>query len=204
MADREAQQKLYAYGEMSNKVQQADRSSRRFRPEEGTGEVESLRNRSDIGRMGDRITSNSTTTTTATTSDDKSSKRSAEVEEIMERAKKKRQKREQASGGTGTGKKRRAGESILMSSGGQSILDMGELDVYQPTHAGSRASYENLLVSFSFFFFVLIHLHASSLERTNVNYVTIFCCAAIHNIECDQVQKLSWQSAIVYFGGCCK
>ena len=141
MADREAQQKLYAYGEMSNKVQQADRSKRRIRADEGTGEVESLRSRSDIGRMGDRITSNSTT------NDEKASKRSTEVEEIMERAKKKRQKRDQATGGGAGGKKRRAGESILMSSGGQSILDMGELDGYQPTHAGSRASYESLLVS---------------------------------------------------------
>lgn len=144
MADREAQQKLYAYGEMSNKVQQADRSKRRIRADEGTGEVESLRSRNDVGKMGDRISS--TATTTSTGGDDGSSKRPVELQEIMERANKKRQKREQVSGGGGAGKKRRSGESILMSSGGQSILDMGELNGYQPTHAGSRASYENLLV----------------------------------------------------------
>ncbi len=142
MADREAQQKLYAYGEMSNKVQQADRSMRRIRAEEGTGEVESLRNRKDIGRMGDRLDDNPNVDSNA----NQSKRRSAEVEEIMERANKKRQKREQTAGnGSSTGKKRRSGESILMSSGGQSILDMGELSGYQPTHAGSRASYENLL-----------------------------------------------------------
>ena len=141
MADREAQQKLYAYGEMSNKVQQASRSQRRIRSEEGTGEVESLRNRNDIGRMGDRIASSSV-------GDDKASKRPAELKEIMDRANKKRQKREQASGGNSDGKKRRSGESILVSSGGQSILDMSALDGYQPSHAGSRASYESLLVSY--------------------------------------------------------
>ena len=55
MAEREALQKQYAYHEMSSKVVQADRSARRNRGEP-TGEVESLRGRSDIGRMGDRVT----------------------------------------------------------------------------------------------------------------------------------------------------
>lgn len=128
MADREAQQKLYAYSEMSNKVQQADRSARRNRTE-GTGEVDTLRGRSDIGRMGDRILSRSEV-----------EKRPAELEEMMERAKKKRQTREQNHHG--------AKENILLSSGGgQSILDIGELNKYQPTHPGSRSSYESLLVS---------------------------------------------------------
>ncbi len=137
MADREAQQRLYAYSEMSNKVQQADRSKRRSRGD-GTGEVESLRGRNDIGRMGDRVN--------ASASASSKQDRPAELEEMMERAKKKRQKREgTANGGAGdlTSKK----QNILMSSGGQSILDMGELNGYQPTHAGSRASYESLLVS---------------------------------------------------------
>ena len=152
MADREAQQKLYAYGEMSNKVQQANRSQRRIRAEEGTGEVESWRNRTDIGRMGDRIATNTNGPDGSDSIKGKGTRRPAEVEEMMERAKKKRQKREQTAGGVGGGngggKKRRTGESILMSSGGQTILDMGELSGYQPTHAASRASYENLLVSF--------------------------------------------------------
>ena len=153
MADREAQQKLYAYGEMSNKVQQANRNNRRIRAEEGTGEVESLRNRTGIGRMGDRISSSGTNNTDG--NEDRSKRRPAELEEIKERASKKRQKREQATGGgigdgnttmTAGGKnKRRNGESVLMSSGGQSILDMGELNGYKPTHAGTRATYESLL-----------------------------------------------------------
>ncbi len=136
MADREAQQKLYAYSEMSNKVQQANRSQRRSRGE-GTGEVESLRGRSDAGRMGDRVS-------TIQKADSASSKRPAELEAMMERAKKKRQKRDQQTSSGGATNKR---ENILLSSGGQSILDLGELNGYQPTHAGSRASYESLLVS---------------------------------------------------------
>jgi pre-mRNA-splicing helicase BRR2 len=55
MAEREELQKRYAYHAMSNKVEQADRSSRRVRGSEGTGEVETLRGRRDIGRMGDRV-----------------------------------------------------------------------------------------------------------------------------------------------------
>ena len=42
MADREAQQKLNAYGEMSNKVQQADRSKLRQSNRDGTGDVVTL------------------------------------------------------------------------------------------------------------------------------------------------------------------
>ncbi len=192
MADREAQQKLYAYGEMSNKVQQADRSSRRIRAEEGTGEVESLRSRAGIGRMGDRISSNSTTA-----ADEKASKRSAEVEEIMQRAKKKRQKREDT-GGSGSGKKRRAGESILMSSGGQSILDMGELDGYQPTHAASRASYENLLVRFVLICSSRLDVYHLDDEAQILPLTKLF--KKIHfyflSIECNPIQKLPWQPTI--------
>lgn len=55
MAEREALQKRYAYSEMSNKVEQADRSELRGRRREPTGEVETLRGRSDAGRMGDRV-----------------------------------------------------------------------------------------------------------------------------------------------------
>jgi len=147
MADREAQRKLYAYGEMSNKVQQADRSLLRSRAaNEATGEVESLWGRSDIGRMGDRVGNAIIDEIGGTMT-----KRPVELEEKMERANQKRRKREQVSrlgggGGTaGVGKKRV--ESILMATGGQSILDLGELSGYQPSHAGSRASYESLLVS---------------------------------------------------------
>ena len=144
MADREAQQKLYAYSEMSNKVQQANRSQRRSRGD-GTGEVESLRGRSDVGRMGDRVVStvSSGSNNNGNTDNAQKTQRPAELEEMMERARKKRQKRD-GNGGDGHSMKR---QNILMSSGGQSILDLGELNGYQPTHAGSRDSYERLLVS---------------------------------------------------------
>jgi len=156
---------------MSNKVQHDGRSKKvRLRSNENTGEVESLRNRLDVGRMGDRIaTSGDGDDTDNGNGNDKanatggknhknkstSRQRNAEIEEIMERANKKRKKREHtyththnaantnttnASGSFG------GRESIFMTSGGaQSILDMGELSGYQPTHAGSRASYETLL-----------------------------------------------------------
>eukprot|EP00978_Attheya_sp_CCMP212_P008635 scaffold20299_cov53-Attheya_sp.AAC.1 len=138
MAERDAQQKLYAYGEMSNKVEQADRSQRRRRDGEGTGVVESLRGRTDAGRMGDRVSA------TQAASDTKQS-RPAELVEKMERAQKKRTKREQmqkGSGGTGSG---RRGENILTSSGGQTILDLGTLTGYQPSNPSSRAAYERFL-----------------------------------------------------------
>lgn len=128
MAEREAQQKLYAYGEMSNKVQQADRSQLRSRTKEGTGEVESLRGRADIGRMGDSIAISS------------EKKRSNELEEKIMRAKERVRKNEQS---RISGKKK--GDSILKASGGQSILDLEDLSGYQPTHGGSRNSYEKLL-----------------------------------------------------------
>jgi pre-mRNA-splicing helicase BRR2 len=55
MAERDELQKRYAYHEMSNKVEQADRSQQRRNRGEPTGEVETLRGRTDLGRMGDRI-----------------------------------------------------------------------------------------------------------------------------------------------------
>lgn len=122
MADREAQQNIYSYNEMSSKVVRADRSARRGR-NEPTGEVESLRGK-DSGRMGDRIAASTKTS------------RPSEVEAKMERANKKRQKREGRGGG----------ESLLGASGGQTILDLGSLMGYQPTTPSSQAAYENLLV----------------------------------------------------------
>ena len=125
MADREAQQKIYSYNEMSSKVMQADRSARRGR-NEPTGEVESLRGRENVGRMGDRVALSGGKTG-----------RPSEVEAKLERANKKRQKRE------ATGGKR---ESLLGASGGQTILDLGSLTGYQPSTPASQAAYENLLV----------------------------------------------------------
>ena len=170
MADREAQQKLYAYSEMSNKVQQADRSQRRSRGD-GTGEVESLRGRNDIGKMGDRVSAAAV----------QKKDRPAELEDMMERAEKKRQKRD---GTTDAPQQTRAKkQNILMSSGGQSILDLGELNEYQPTHPGSRASYESLLVSFLFVFFVFCLLVSSGNISSVSRFTLFFSFSAIHNIQ---------------------
>lgn len=125
MAEREELQKRYAYHEMSNKVEQADRSQLRRRRGEPTGEVESLRGRNDVGRMGDRVA--------------KTEKK--EFSSKIERARKKRQKREHPSSATG-GKREN-----MLAAGGQSILDMGNLTGYQPSTDSARAAYESLLVS---------------------------------------------------------
>lgn len=134
MAERDEIQKQYAYHEMSNKVEQANRPRRRRG--EPTGEVESLRGRNDNGRMGDRV--------------GKTERK--EFTSKIERARKKRQKREHPSSATGGGGGR---ENILAAAGGQSILDLGNLTGYQPSTDSARAAYENLLVS-SFFVFLFL------------------------------------------------
>ncbi|KAI2509391.1 Sec63 Brl domain [Fragilaria crotonensis] len=118
MADREALQKQYAYHEMSNKVETSKRS-RRIRGEP-TGEVESLRGRTDVGRMGDRI-------------DDRPIKK-LKPDSIIKAS-------NSASATTG-----RATTTTTTSSvaPGQSILDVN-VRGYQPTTASSRAAYERLL-----------------------------------------------------------
>jgi hypothetical protein len=160
MAERDEMQKRYAYNEMSNKVQQADRSLLRSVRSEPTGEVESLWARKDVGRMGDRIV--------MSTGDGEGNKaegaavsekaRPADLEHKLERARKKRLKedskqRANKSGGTGgePGGSRRGGggENILGASGGQTILDLGNLVGYQPTNPMSREAYENMLVRFN-------------------------------------------------------
>jgi len=132
MTDRETQRKLYSYGEMSNKVERADRSLLPSRLQDvGTGEVESLRGR-NVGRMGDRVTNEM----------DSESKRERPVELAgkIERAERKRQLRDVIH--------QKRGDNILASSGGRGIQDLSELRGYQPTHEKSRASYESLLVSY--------------------------------------------------------
>lgn len=117
MAEREAHQKQYAYHEMSNKVEQASRS-RRSRGEP-TGEVESLRGRSQIGRMGDRVL------------DDRPVKKPKKATSINEEPKKKKSK---------------STVNIAMGtpSAGTSILDVN-LGAYQPTTPSAKAAYNQLL-----------------------------------------------------------
>mmetsp|Transcript_8476 Transcript_8476/g.10427 ORF Transcript_8476/g.10427 Transcript_8476/m.10427 type:complete len:86 (+) Transcript_8476:161-418(+) len=84
MAERDALQKRYAYQEMSNKVEQADRSQLYPRMNEPTGEVESLWGRNDVGRMGDKISSSSSSGGTK-----KKTSRPNDLVEKLERAAKK-------------------------------------------------------------------------------------------------------------------
>lgn len=151
MAEREELNRQYAYSAMSNMVTQADRSARRSRGGDGAGEVETLRGRTDIGRMGDALSGGKRGGGDA--GDVTTNK---EMEEIRERANRKRMKREKASGaaapaGAAAGKikrSRRAG--VEWSGGGGGILDMGEISGYRPTTIGAMSNYEALLVRLYF------------------------------------------------------
>jgi len=145
MGDREELNKRYAYHEMSNKVEQADRSLFRRRNREPTGEVESLRGR-NVGKMGDRIGRTEKT----------------EFTSKIERVRQKRQKREHPSSSAVGGESRL--ENILEAgAAGQSILDLGDVTGYQPTTDRARAAYEGLLVCgvvlyFAYLWFLFFHL----------------------------------------------
>ena len=132
MAEREAINKRYAYQEMSNKVQQADRSLLRPRgSDEPTGEVETLLGRTDIGRMGDRIGGGDH-------QDPTNKKRPQEVVQKMEKIRQKRQKKSQTKKHTTT--------TPTTMGANKSILDLTNITGYQPSHPGSQAVYENMLV----------------------------------------------------------
>ena len=127
----------YSYSEMSNKVEQADRSLIRARAHEPTGEVESLRGRTDIGRMGDRVAGVS-----AGEGNTSTNPRPSEV--LNSKQKSKKQRRDPAGDALGMARKR--SENIVAASGGQTILDLENLTGYQPTTQLARASYETILV----------------------------------------------------------
>ena len=150
MAEREALQKRYAYSEMSNKVQRADRrrdpgAGSRGDPSGPTGEVESLWNvlpADTLGRMGDRV---------AESSKGKEDARPAEVKDMMERAARKRKKRAEQAGGGGAedggpgirGGKRRGGTGSLLVGAGGTILDDAAGDgggtYYRPSNPVARS-----------------------------------------------------------------
>jgi pre-mRNA-splicing helicase BRR2 len=138
MADQKFNQKGYSYSEMSNKVEQADRSLIRARAHEPTGEVESLRGRKDIGRMGDRVGGGQS-------SDGDVNKHPRPSELLNEKKKSKKQRRDLA-GDAGGGAARKNSENIVAASGGRTILDLDNLTGYQPTTQMARAAYESLLV----------------------------------------------------------
>jgi pre-mRNA-splicing helicase BRR2 len=123
MAEQKNQK--YSYHEMSNKVEMADRSLLRSRAHEPTGEVETLRGRTDVGRMGDRL----------------ASQKASRPLELQEKVLRKKQKRGEPQEG------RRNRENVVIASGGQTILDFDNLTGYQPTTQIARASYETILVS---------------------------------------------------------
>lgn len=131
----------------------ADRRLIRARAHEPTGEVESLRGRTDIGRMGDRIES----TATATESIGAAGQSKRRPREIMETLQRKKQKLDQSTNVPTHQQNRK--ESVALTSGGQTILDLDNLTGYQPTTPSARAAYETLLVSFIRRVFHLHFLH---------------------------------------------
>eukprot|EP00980_Cylindrotheca_fusiformis_P003134 scaffold721_cov131-Cylindrotheca_fusiformis.AAC.24 len=114
--------KGYSYHEMSNKVEKADRSLLRGRAHEPTGEVETLRGRTDIGRMGDRV----------------AGEKESRPLELQEKVSRKRQKR-------GEHEEARVKDKVVVTSGGQTILDFDNLTGYQPTTQAAQAAYEAML-----------------------------------------------------------
>ena len=136
MADQNANLKGYSYQEMSSKVEQADRSLLRSRAHEPTGEVESLRGRTDVGRMGDRV---------AGPGGGEKQKHARPSELLRDQQKKKKAKKQQQQQKTDDQHRRRAG-NVVAASGGQSILELDNLTGYQPTTQTARGAYESILV----------------------------------------------------------
>jgi len=124
MAEREDLRKRYAYHEMSNKVEQAER--RGIRRGEPTGEVESLRAsnvQGDMPRMGDRLLDH-------------------------------RQQKAAAAAPSGPPKKKtkRSSDNVdvkanraSVGGGGQTILDLGNLTGYQPSTEQAKLAFESML-----------------------------------------------------------
>ena len=176
MAEREEMNRQYAYSAMSNMVTQADRSARRSRGGDGTGEVETLRGRTDIGRMGDALAGGKRGGGGPGDAD-----KNKELEEIRERANRKRMKRDKGSGGaaaaaTGAaageaGHSKRSRKAGVEWSGGGGILDMGEISGYRPTTVGARSNYEAMLVR--------VHHKTANACRADFCFVCCCCCPSV-------------------------
>jgi len=115
---------------MSSKVEQADRSLLRSRAHEPTGEVESLRGRNDVGRMGDRMVGGGGQKHT----------RPSELLRDQEKKRKKTKKQQQPEDYNA-----RRSDHFDVASRGQSILDLDKFRGYQPTTQSARAAYETIL-----------------------------------------------------------
>jgi len=150
MADQNANLKGYSYQEMSSKVERADRSLLRSRAHEPTGEVESLRGRDDVGRMGDRLAGG-----------EGGQKHTRPSELLRDQQKKKKSKKQQQPDDYHP----RRSDNVAVASGGQgqSILDLENLTGYQPTTQAARAAYETILTTIGSK--VLLGNQASSILR---------------------------------------
>jgi pre-mRNA-splicing helicase BRR2 len=148
MAEQNFNQKGYSYQEMSNKVEQADRSLLRSRAHEPTGEVESLRGRRDIGRMGDRVAGGARAM--------EGSGKHPRPSELLEEKNKKSKKQRGDPATAGDLSTRKRAENLAAASGGQTILDLDNLTGYQPTTQMARTAYETILVSCTYCTYSLI------------------------------------------------
>ena len=208
MAEREAINKRYAYQEMSNKVQQADRSLLRPRGnDEPTGEVETLVGRTDIGRMGDRVGS-------MVEKETNQKKRPQEIIEKMERVRQKKQKKHSSKKNSWT----TTTTTSTTTGGGKSILDLTNITGYQPSHPGSQAVYENMLVRmsythddelsvlyctlfqthlFTFFFFFQLYIRCSI-----STCIHVYVCMYVVEIEFDWIKRVIGNSTNFYIERC--
>ncbi|KAL3923274.1 MAG: hypothetical protein SGILL_001748 [Bacillariaceae sp.] len=132
MAEQNSNQKGYSYAEMSNKVVQQGRGNRSNEP---TGEVESLRGRKSIGRMGDRV---------AAGDGGHAAAKHPRPSELLNEKKKSKKQRQDPLGDAGA---RKRAENAVAASGGQTILDLDNLTGYQPTTQMARSAYENILTT---------------------------------------------------------
>lgn len=118
-------QRRYAYHEMSNKVEQADR--RGVRRGEPTGEVESLRGLGDLPRMGDRLLEH------------RQQKQHVSKESSLAPPKKK-VKRGSDDIATTSGRNKDLNSKMAVS-----IDTLGNLTGYQPSTEQAKAAYESLI-----------------------------------------------------------
>ena len=144
MADREELQKQYGYAAMSNKVEQAVRTPRDRN--EATGEVETLRGRNNIGRMGDRVTA----ANVAAVSRKRGKNDSTDAEQQQSSLSSSSRKKSKASNTDENRITFRSSNSSSNNIGipGDTILDLNYnigMSVYQPTNDHSRDAYERLL-----------------------------------------------------------
>lgn len=130
MADRDELQKQYGYAAMSNKVEQAVRAG----PSRGGGggEVESLRGRTDIGRMGDRAMA-----AVASPDAGATQKRAASAVPPNTKTKKKRL--------GSSAPLVVAGDSIVSSTSSSYYSSTVYYYYYQPTTEATKEAYEQLL-----------------------------------------------------------